>query len=146
MDEGQLMAGLVNLAEEHKGKATSLLENIHNGTAGRPVILLVAGLGMTRESLRVLGISRYEAGCFTEMGGLDEESERNLIMRWMVYEAGISFRDATPWVYKIIKETSGWPRHITGYLIPALTEIYKANGRLTKEPLAKISDDREVLL
>ena len=136
MDEAQLLGDRDIFQSKERRDAIDFLEEVHNGSLKRPVILLAAGLGMTRESFKHLGVSRYEAGCFTEMGALNKESERDLITNWMVLEARVPLRHVGPWVDAITQETHGWPQHITSYLIPTLTEIHKAGGELTEDGLA----------
>ncbi len=135
MDEAQRLGAKDVVQGARKGMAMAFLEQIHNGVIGRPVILLVAGLGTTRESLKPLGISRFEEGCFFEMGALDKNSEQDLIMDWIVNEGRVPLRNVSPWVDMITDETYGWPQHIIAYVRPALMQIHKDEGVLTKAGL-----------
>lgn len=58
LDEAQVL-GMIDIPPSDRWVATSVLNSIHNGKLGKPVILLAAGLGMTLNSFGSLGISRF---------------------------------------------------------------------------------------
>ena len=58
---------------------TNVLDAIHNSELGRPVILILAGLGTTKMIFESLGISRFKGGCFVELGALSKEAEHAVI-------------------------------------------------------------------
>ena len=105
---------------------SSVLNNIHNGGLDRPVILLAAGLGTTLKSFGTLGISRFAANCFVELGPLDKGSERAVIRDWIKKEGGAK-GDPEAWIDAITQDTHGWPQHIQIYANRAANQL-KANG------------------
>ncbi|MCY4157986.1 MAG: hypothetical protein OXF48_00030 [Bacteroidetes bacterium] len=134
LDEAQTI-GTTNAPPSNlAGVATNVLDAIHNGELGRPVILMAAGLGQTEEAFRLLGISRFRGGCFVELGALSKDSERAVIHDWIIKE-GDAKRDPTPWIDAIAQETHGWPQHITAYGDAAARQIQKDKGRMTPEGL-----------
>ncbi|MCY4172258.1 MAG: hypothetical protein OXF08_11765 [Bacteroidetes bacterium] len=59
LDEAQHIGDLEDFPDK-KIQATSTLKRIHNGEFPYPVILLAAGLGQTKESFRMHGVSRFK--------------------------------------------------------------------------------------
>ncbi len=92
---------------------------------GKPIILLAAGLGTTRDSFGKLGISRFSEDCVTELSALSKASERLVIEDWIKKE-GRGQGDPTAWIDAISQETHGWPRHVHSYAKHA-SEYLKAN-------------------
>ena len=62
-----------------RADARTVLDFIHNGKLGRPVILLAAGLGTTLKSFESLEVSRFASNCFVELGALDKGAEGAVI-------------------------------------------------------------------
>ncbi len=77
LDEAQVLAE--RTPSEHAAHVTILLDAIHNGKLGRPVMLAVAGLSSTKEAFRKFGVSRFKANCYAELGPLKPEAERKVI-------------------------------------------------------------------
>lgn len=100
--------------KELEGITANVLNAIHNGSLKSSVVLLAAGLGPTEEAFSSLGISRFKAGCFIELGALGKESECAVIHDWLVKDGGAK-GDPTPWINEIAQKTSGWPQHISAY-------------------------------
>ncbi|MCY4204338.1 MAG: ATP-binding protein [Bacteroidetes bacterium] len=132
LDEAQYIGRFFNTPNELA--VTSTLNRIHNGELPHPVILLAAGLGMSKASFGDLGVSRFKGGCFVELGALSKGSERAVIHDWIIKE-GDAKRDPTPWIDAIAQETHGWPQHITAYGDAAARQIQKDKGRMTPEGL-----------
>ncbi len=129
LDEAHRMNKIPVDSERHTITGDTL-DVIHNGRIGRPVILLVAGLGPTGEAFSSLGISRFKGGCFVELGALGKDSERAVIKDWLVKEGGAK-GDPTPWIHQIAKKTHGWPQHISGYGDAAAKQIQSDRGEMT---------------
>ncbi len=87
LDEAQYLINLKKTPTEQT-RARDTLDVIHKGDVGRPVILLAAGLGMSKASFGELEISRFRGGCFVELGALEKDSERAVIQDWLVKEGG----------------------------------------------------------
>lgn len=71
LDEAQTLAKANKPPnKELEGITANVLNAIHNGSLKSSVVLLAAGLGPTEEAFSSLGISRFKAGCFIELGAL----------------------------------------------------------------------------
>ncbi|MCY3613900.1 MAG: hypothetical protein OXH03_02265, partial [Bacteroidetes bacterium] len=119
----------------HKAAAIHVLEFIHNGELGRPVILLAAGLGGTKKGFGELKISRFAEDFFVELGALDKGSERAVIQDWITKEGG-AHGDPTAWIGAVAQETHGWPQHIQSYANHAVAQLKADDGVMTSSGLS----------
>ncbi len=134
LDEAQHLGIEGVVPTEVRGVVTGVLDEIHNGKLGRPVVLLAAGLGLTESAFNSLGISRFARNCIVGLGPLDRESERAAIRDWIVKE-GAAKGNPDPWIDAIAKETHGWPQHIISYIEPAVRYLESNNRQMTDEGL-----------
>ena len=132
MDEAQTIVNRVG--NEALGYT---LDAIHNGQIGRPVILLVGGLGLTKAAFGKLGISRFQGNCLVNLGRLSPEPERAVVRDWLEKGGGAQ-EDVTPWINAITQETDGWPQHIVSFAQPAAQVIRRHNGQMTTEGLTEV--------
>jgi len=123
LDETQTMGTTNAPPEGFKSVATNMLDAIHYGKLGRPVILMAAGLGESRTAFSDLGISRFRAGCEIELGALSKEAERAVIRDWLIKDGGAK-GDPTA------QKTHGWPQHITAYGDAAAQQIRHDKGAM----------------
>ena len=138
LDEAQRLARTIQPApHEQYVRASTILDSIHNAKVGRPVILLVGGLGITEGVLEGLGVSRIEVDSFVGLAPLREAATRAVIMDWLV-EDGKAQGDPTPWIDEIAPETHGWPQHIIAYVKPALRQLAADRGAMTAAGLINI--------
>jgi len=127
LDEAQTLGKKDIIPSNQRGVVINVLDCIHNGELGRPVILLAAGLATTGRAFKSLGISRFEQKCMVQLGPLDKESERAVIHDWLKDYAKAE-GDPTKWIDAIAQKTHGWPQHIISFVDPA-TEYIKSNNR-----------------
>ena len=138
LDEAQRLHALADTSPGRDARlAMEVLNRIHNGDIGRPVILLAAGLGTTTEAFRRLGIARFRQGCEHALGGLAPEAEHAVIRDWLKL-SGKAEGDPQPWIDSIMRDTHGWPQHIISYLTPAMSRIPADGGRMTPEGLSAV--------
>ncbi len=137
LDEAQHLGEDSRITGGYKDDVRDLLNQIHNGNLGKPVILLAGGLGTTDRALNSLGISRASFGSITNLDPLEEEQERTVIREWL-REEGKAKGDTTDWVDAIAKETYRWPQHIIAYTVPAAAHLRKNGGEMTEEGLLSI--------
>ncbi len=130
LDEAQHLGIEGVVPNEMRGVVTGVLDEIHNGKLGRPVVLLAAGLGTTESAFDSLGISRFVGDCTVGLGPLDRESERAAIRDWIVKEGGTN-GNTDQWIEAIAKETHGWPQHIISYVKPAVGYLKSNNHLMT---------------
>jgi len=142
LDEAQSLGKPDIVPSTQRGTANSILNQIHNGKLGRPVVLLAAGLGATDLAFKSLGISRFERKCIVQLGSLDKESERALVHDWLKDYAKAD-GDPAKWIDAIAQKTHGWPQHIISFVDPA-TEYIKSNKRqMTDEGLQFVLEKGE---
>ena len=134
LDEAQHLGEDSRITGAYKDDVRDLLNQIHNGELGKPVILLAGGLGMTHAAFRALGISRMAAQCKFDMKPLEEEEERQVIKNWLK-KAGKAKGDTTDWIDAITQETYLWPRHVDSYARNAAQMLKTNGGRMTPELL-----------
>ncbi len=134
LDEAQHLGIEGVVPNEVRGVVTGVLDEIHNGKLGRPVVLLAAGLGTTESAFNSLGISRFVGESLINLGRLDKESERAAIRDWIVKE-GAAKGNPDPWIGAIIKETHGWPQHIISYVKPAVRYLKSNHRQMTDDGL-----------
>ncbi|MCY4158604.1 MAG: ATP-binding protein [Bacteroidetes bacterium] len=140
LDEAQTLGITNKPPKELEGATTNVLNHIHNGKLGRPVIFLVAGLKGTKDAFAKLGISRFSANCIVELGALGREPERAIIQDWLTKE-GRAKGNTTEWIDTIAQETHGWPQHIQVYVRPAAKQLKSNNGILTTEGLNVVLEE-----
>ena len=136
LDEVQRMNKIPDESERHT-IAGDTLEMIHNGTLGKPVMLLTAGLSTSETALSSLGVSRFDRKCTVKLGGLDKESESAVIRDWLTQAGGV-VEDPTPWIESISEQTHGWPQHIISYVKPAEEYLNSNNHRMTDKGLESV--------
>ena len=118
LDEAQTLASATRLSSERHLALTSVLNAIHHGELEKPVLLLFAGLGRTRQVLETLGISRFGAGAFLELGALDKKSERSVLYDWLTRDGGARETPA-PWIDAIVQ---GGRQVARGIFTPGLSQ------------------------
>ncbi len=143
LDEAQRMGESKNINGPYKDEVSDLLDQIHNGKLGRPVILLAGGLGMTEEAFVALGISRMAENCMFDMEPLEKEEERLIIRDWLK-KVGEATGDVTHWIDTITTETVQWPRHVDSYARNAARLIKDNHGRMTEDLLCSVMETGRV--
>ncbi|MCY4215650.1 MAG: ATP-binding protein [Flavobacteriaceae bacterium] len=98
-------------------RVRNTLYQMHNWRMKNPFILLVGGLGMSKSVLKQYGISRFNNDCDFNLGTLDKKSETEIIKQYMTKKGGVHENNPNfnHWMNAIVKETHGWPHHITNY-------------------------------
>ncbi len=143
LDEAQLMNDLaVGTGIPFIG-AKALLTAIHNGRTGRPVMLLTAGLSATKRAFKDLGVSRFKANCYVELGPLKPEAERKVIRDWLKTE-GRAKGDPTSWMDAIMQKTHGWPQHVAAYAQAAAIHLRATGRQMTPAKLKEVLELGEI--
>jgi len=124
----------------HKAVLMQHLTAIHNGDVGAPVVLLAAGLGISKGVFSRLGVSRFIGRGVIHLGPLAPEAERAVIRDWLVDAAGKRGepRHLTLWTDAIAAECYGWPQHIAFYTAAAAHWLNNSNGMLTARVPAEV--------
>ncbi len=134
LDEAQALGDEDIPPSQYKAAAIQVIELIHNGELGRPIILLATGLDGARRGFSNLKVSRFARNCFVELGASSKESERAVIQDWLQKEGGAK-GDPTEWTDAITQETHGWPHHILSYAYPAAEYLKSNDGIMSPEGL-----------
>ena len=137
LDEAQILGMKDEFPADQINTVRHVLQYIHNGKLKRPVILIAAGLGTTKEAFGTLGISRFAKRCRVELGALGKEAERAVLHDWLTKD-GNATGNTTAWIDAIAKETHGWPQHILSYIDPALDQLHADKGVMTADGLATV--------
>ena len=139
IDEAQNLRTLSDrpITDPEKAAAVGTLSKIHNGTIGRPIILLAGGLSDTEDVFAGLGISRFDDMCTNALVALSDHNTRAVIHDWLFYQGEV-LEEPTEWVDAIAPATHGWPQHIIAYLRPALRRVARDRGQMTSEGLAHV--------
>ena len=139
LDEAQHLGEDSRITGAYKDDVRDLLNQIHNGELGKPVILLAGGLGMTHAAFRALGISRVAEKCKFDMEPLEKEEEQAIIRDWLE-KAGGAKGDVTHWIDTITTETVQWPRHVDSYARNAARLIKDNHGQMTEDLLRSVME------
>ena len=134
MDEAQRLGSIDALSRGEAYAAERTIDAIHNGGIKKPILLLAAGLGRTKEMFQTFGISRFGGGAFVELGALDQKSAHAVLYDWLTRDGGAKGNPA-PWIHAIAEETHGWPQHILAYVQPALEQLRLDEGAMLPEGL-----------
>ncbi len=127
LDEAQRLVRIAHERGERFMQVVDMLKVIH---AGRPVILVAAGLGATTQALKDLDISRFYPGCKINLGMLKKEFTRAIIQDWLQKEGRVK-SDPARWVDDIAEQTYGWLQHIMAYVWTALKQLKLTGGEMT---------------
>ena len=119
--------GLLLMLDEAQGLGMSLgqydpvrrtigknLDQIYNGKIGAPVVLLAAGLGITKRVFDEFNISRFSRRRVNELGRLDDKEVEAVFKDWLVQSGGAPENDPhmSGWVTVLAAECQGWPQHV----------------------------------
>ena len=139
IDEAQNLRTLSDrpFTDDAKASAIETIGKIHNGSLGRPVVLLAGGLSNTVSVFENLGVSRFDGECYNVLGALEPDAERAVIRDWVQFHAEV-LADSSEWIDAIMKETHGWPQHTIAYVRPAMRRIAHDGGILTPQGLAHV--------
>ncbi|MCY4223535.1 MAG: hypothetical protein OXF06_01755 [Bacteroidetes bacterium] len=111
LDEAQKLRKIL---PQNTEAATDTMDAIHNGPLGKPIILVAAGLGITKGILKHLDISRFKLDCVHNIGALGSMAERAVIRDRLTIASGAK-GDVGTWVDAITKKTHEWPQHMICY-------------------------------
>ncbi len=138
LDEAQKL-GSKDLSPAKKSSVGDVLDHLHNrrGKNKSSLVLLMNGLGRTKEILKEYGISRFATKAVINLSEIDKMSERKIIHDWLVIEAGVNKDDLqlNHWIGQISQQTHQWPQHIAAYGAAAVDYFQKNEKKLTDKGL-----------
>ena len=136
LDEAHLLGSKRLVPDRVKFALVGILNEIHNGKLGRPVMLLAAGFETTFSALIELGIVRLEGSCHKSLAGLSREHANAVIRDFLIHKGGV-LQPPSRWVETIAGRTHGWPQHIVSYADPAANYL-ATHGVATDEGLETV--------
>ena len=143
LDEAQTLGTGMAPTDARYETVKVFLDSLHNGGASRPVMLLTAGLSATKRAFKDLGVSRFKANCYVELGPLKEEAEREVIKDWLKKE-GRGKGDPAPWIDAIMQKTHGWPQHVAAYAQAAAIHLRATGRQMTPAKLKEVLEVGEI--
>ncbi|MCY4161042.1 MAG: ATP-binding protein [Flavobacteriaceae bacterium] len=146
LDEAQRLQDELQESDRRK-IIRDVLSHLHNLETDHGFCFLVAGLNQTKSLLNDFHISRFAKQTVFRLKPLDRNDEEALCLDWLVREGGV--KEATSelkhWVDTIMRQTQGWPQHVTSYGEEAARVIRQAMGKLTDEGLKAILKQGQLL-
>ena len=116
MPEGGWIRPVVLLIDEiHQASADVLpvLNMLHQGNHGLPLVPVLAGLGSSRDRLREIGLSRFTAGAVRPLGALAREEALEALDRlFKRYRVDLSDADRAGWEAWLVDRSDCWPQHL----------------------------------
>ena len=130
-----------NMRADHQEDGRTLnrlLEEIHQGNHGLPLLLIAAGLGNTVDRLEDMGLSRPAGRSTHRLGRLSygecSEATQRIFGRFRVQGDEAARRT---WIEAIIRSSDGWPHHLQNNLQGACMALAEAGGDLGRASLEK---------
>ncbi len=110
-----------------------MLQALHIGIQGFPVVLLLAGLAWSRSRLEEAGLSRFSDDGLDHVQTLQplETKQSAQAVRMMLSEYNIIETQRADLAMKIAKWSSGWPQHLHQYMRVLAGELAANDGVLT---------------
>ncbi len=121
-----------------------VLEDLHLGTYGVPVVPVLAGLAHTREVIEEHFLSRITDGATHTLGPLAED-EAAAAVEMFLDRFGVDRADAgIDWPREIARRSSGWPQHLHTAMQALARGLLATDGRLADvDGAATLRDARE---
>ncbi len=128
IDEIQTVTSGINPAE-----AEAVLQFLHGGSDGHPVLPVFAGLFDSLDEIRRAGLSRWSDAAIHRMKPLPHDEIRTAVCQFIDH-FGIT---ATPncrdrWVDAVDRWSKGWPKHLQNNLAALGESLLKADGQLNR--------------
>ena len=142
LDEAQNLAKERQRGGDVEPAISGILDRIHNGLMGLPVVLLAGGLGTTRGVFAGFGVSRFAGKNVHQLGSLDRKSTESIVKDWLVHagRASLESPHLAHWIEVLSDESFGWPQHIHTYAQTAAQWLFENDGEMTMRSLEYILD------
>ena len=124
---------MVDEIQNLEREEAATLEALHLGTAGLPVVPVLAGLANSREVLARCGISRLNEDGVHTLGRLEAGEPAEAVRRMLdAYRADIAGADAGRWAERLEKHSDRWPQHLQNAMRSLAEELVEAKGALAE--------------
>ena len=109
------------------------LEALHLGTAGLPIVPVLAGLANARDVLAQCGISRLSDDCIHSLGCLEPRQSNEAVRKMLdTYRVEAEEADANRWASRLASASDGWPQHLQNAMRSLAESLIETNGVLAK--------------
>ncbi|MCY4233537.1 MAG: ATP-binding protein [Bacteroidetes bacterium] len=112
LDEAQHLQILAEIPQDKK-VAQAVLETLHNGKIGHPVVFLAGGLDTSRQAFGSLGVSRITSANRVRLGPIDQGPAKEVIRDYVCGEFGCEVPEN--WLDLLASRSQGWPQHLVCY-------------------------------
>ena len=115
---------------------SDLLIEAHLNQQRLPLLVVAAGLGDTRDTLRNRGASKLSANAHLTLGPLSDDEMREVCVKFFE-RFGFTGSDdrRAEWIEALITGTDGWPRHLDNALRGAAQALIEGSGDLSQTSL-----------
>ena len=122
--------------------AGEVLNRLHTGMRGLPVLTVLAGLGDSEHSLSgSAGLSRLAAEAIHDIGCLEpEEAEAVVLGTLDVFHVDIEGGNAEGWAVRLAEESDRWPQHLHNGIRALAEDLIDAGGRLAGVDAGSVLD------
>ena len=112
--------------------AREVLNKLHTGMRGLPVLTVLAGLGDSCEYLyRHAGLSRLASEGIHDIVCLEPEESEEVVLGTMdVFRVDIDGGNVGDWAARLTEVSEGWPQHLHNGLRALAEGLIKSRGRL----------------
>ncbi len=120
-----------NLPTDRHSRIANLLNSLHGGRAGQPILPVLAGLSNSEDVLGQLGVSRFASRARHNLGRLCREDVVRGTKAFLASFGITGSREAhAHWADAITHRTQGWPKHMHNALAALGDELLVTNGEL----------------
>ena len=131
---------MVDEIQNLEREESATLEALHLGTAGLPVVPVLAGLANSREVLARRGISRLNEDGVHTLGRLEAGEPAEAVHRMLdAYRVDIAGTDAGRWAERLEEHSDRWPQHLQNAMRSLAEALFEANGSLAAVDEAAVS-------
>ncbi len=107
------------------------LEALHLGTAGLPIVPVLAGLANARDVLARHGITRLNEDGVHTLGRLEAGEPAEAVRRMLdAYRVDTAGADAGYWASRLEEHSDRWPQHLQNAMRSLAEELVEAEGAL----------------
>ena len=112
--------------------ASEVLNKLHNGMRGLPVLTVLAGLGDSYDHLSgSAGLPRLSIDAVHDIGCLEvKEAEEVVLGTLDVFRIDCEGGDASGWAARLTRVSEAWPQHLHNGLRALAEGLIEAHGRL----------------
>ena len=123
---------MVDEIQNVKPEAKNVLNQLHLGEHGLPIVPVFAGLGDSHDRLSGCGgLSRFSLDAIHDIGRLEpEEAGDSVLAMLAAFHVDTTHPRADGWAARLAQESEGWPQHLHNGMRALAEGLVDAGGRL----------------